>query len=347
MRIARNLLLAALALAAAAHLAGAPPARAGDPSVARTLLESGKKALAARKIDEAVAHFRKALAEDANLVEAAYWIGAACDRDKDDAGALAAYRDFLSLLEKRGNPSAEETKLKVLADKRVDALAAGEKEFQKLEDRYVEDLLAFARARYARDPAVAALALDRVLAARPNHAAALSLYEKIGGRPGGKGDGPDAADGGVLASRGVKEWRDLLGERAITSSFVSFAGEVMTFDTKAGKKVTAKHAIDMGANFVYEMEFRVVEAYDPGWLSGLTFAEKPDAGFVSLFVQAGKMVLFQEADDGTRKELANVSLPAVELDAWHRLTLVARGDAVEGWLDGKKVVDQRLRDRPD
>src|SRR5690349_19435584 len=241
MRIARNLLLAALALVAAASLAGPPPARAGDPSVARTLLESGKKALAARKVDEAVAHFRKALAEDANLVEAAYWIGAARDKDKDDAGALAAYREFLSLLEKRGNPSSDEGKLKALADKRVDALAAAEKEFQKLEDKYVEDLLAFARAKYPKEPAVAALALE-----------------------------------GVPASRSVKEWRDLLRERAISSDAITFPGEVMAFDAKDGTKVTSKHPIDEGGNLVYEMEFRVTDVHDPGWLAGLSFSEKTE-----------------------------------------------------------------------
>lgn len=342
MRIARTLVLAAAVL-----LAGSP-ASAGDPSVARTLLESGKKALAARKVDEAVAHFRKALAEDGNLVEAAYWIGAARDREKDDQGALAAYRDYLALLDKRGGPSAEEQKLRGLAEKRVDVLAAGEKEFQKLEDRYLEDLLAFARAKFLRDPAVAALAIDRVLAVKPNHPAALSLYDKIGGRPGAKpGETPADGEGGAPAARGVKEWRDLLRNREITSDAITFAGEVMTFDSKGGKKVTSKRPIDEGGNLVYEMEFRVVEAHDSGWLAGLTFSEKSETDFLTMFVQSGQVVLLHQLSDKDRKELAQVAVNTLEIGSWHRLAVVLRGDAVEGWLDGKRVVAERLRERPD
>jgi tetratricopeptide (TPR) repeat protein len=342
MRGSRNVLLAAVVLAAVA------PARAGDPSVAKTLLESGKKALNARKVDEAVVHFRKALAEDGNLVEAAYWIGAARDREKDDPGSLAAYRDFLSLLEKRGNPSAEEQKLKGLAEKRVDSLAAGEKEFQKLEDKYVEDLLSFARAKFLRDPAVAALALDRVLAVRPAHPAALSLYEKIGGKPGAKpGEGTADADGGVPAGKGVKAWRDILRNREISSDSITFTGDVMVFDAKGGKKVTSHKPIDEGGNLVYETEFRVVEAYDSGWLAGLTFSEKAESDFLAFFAQSGQVVLLQQVSDRDRKELAQVAVATLEVGTWHRLAVVLRGDAVEGWLDGKKLVDQRLRDRPD
>lgn len=342
MRIARTIVLAA-----SVFLAGSP-ALAGDPSVAKTLLESGKKALNARKVDEAVAHFRKALAEDGNLVEAAYWIGAARDKEKDDPGALAAYRDFLALLEKRGTPSSEEQKLRTLAEKRVDVLAAGEKEFSKLEDRYVEDLLAFARAKFLRDPAVAALALDRVLAVRPAHPAALSLYDKIGGKPGAKpGEKSSDGDGGVPASRGVKEWRDLLRNREISSDRITYSGDLMAFDSKGGTKVTSKKPIDEGGNLVYEMEFRVAEAYDSGWLAGLTFAEKTETDFLTLFVRSGEVVLLHQQSETARKELAQVAVQTVELNSWHRLTVVLRGDAVEGWLDGKKVVDQRLRERPD
>ena len=342
MRTARTLLLAA-----AVFLAGSP-ALAGDPSVAKTLLESGKKALNGRKIDEAIAHFRKALVEDGNLVEAAYWIGAARDKEKDDPGALAAYRDYLALLEKRGSPSSEEQKLRGLAEKRVDALAAGEKEFQKLEDRYVEDLLAFARAKFLRDPAVAALALDRVLAARPNHPAALSLYDKIGGKPGAKpGGGAADGEGGVPAARGVKEWRDLLRNRDISSDAITFTGDLMSFDTKGGKKVTSKKPIDEGGNLVYETEFRVAEAHDSGWLAGLTFSEKGEADFLAFFAQSGQVVLLQQVSDRDRKEHAQVAVNTIEVGTWHRLAVVLRGDTVEGWLDGKRVVEQRLRERPD
>ena len=334
-------------LAAILVLLAALPAPAGDPTIARTLLESGKKALNARKIDEAVSHFRKALSEDGNLVEAAYWIGAARDREKDDQGALAGYRDFLSLLEKRGSPSAEESKLRTAAEKRVDVLAAGEKEFQKLEEKCIEDLLAFARAKFLRDPAVAALALDRVLAMRPDHPAALSLYEKIGGKPGAK-PGEKAPDpGGVPAASGVKSWRDLLRNREISSDKVTFTGDLMVYDSKGGTKITSRKPIDEGGNLVYETEFRVAEAYDSGWLTGLTFSEKSETDFLSLFVQSGQVVLLHQASETQRKELAQVAVKTLEVGTWHRLAVVLRGDAVEGWLDGKKVVDQRLKERPD
>jgi tetratricopeptide (TPR) repeat protein len=108
---------------------------AGDAVVARTLLQNGKKAVTYRKYDEAVTLLRKALVEDPDLAEAAYWIGVALDRSKDDLGALAAYRDFLAILDRKGAAATpEEKKLRGTAQRRVDALAAGEKEFRKLED---------------------------------------------------------------------------------------------------------------------------------------------------------------------------------------------------------------------
>jgi len=59
---------------AALLLPGAPGARAGDPAVARTLLESGKKALANNRTAEAVTLLRRAQAEDAGPIEATYWV---------------------------------------------------------------------------------------------------------------------------------------------------------------------------------------------------------------------------------------------------------------------------------
>ncbi len=343
MRIARHFLLAGMLLGAAALPFAAAPAPAGDAAVARTLLETGKKAVHGRKYEEGVAILRKALQEDPDLSEAAYWIAVARERDKDDAGALAGYREFLGILDRRGSPTAEEQRLRALAEKRLDALAAGEKELKKVEDRYVDDLLAFARDRLAKDPAAALRALDRVFEVRPAYPAAASLHEKITGKPYGGGD-PGAP--GPFAR--VAAWTDMIRERTILDDRnISYAGELMVVDIKGGSRLGPDRPVDVGTAFAYETEFRVTETYETGWCAGISFAENGDE-WVSAFLRGAQLIVSRASKrEPGHTDLANRAVPATDRDTWHRLGVVVRGSSWELWYDGKKVAEDRVQYRPD
>jgi tetratricopeptide (TPR) repeat protein len=317
--------------------------RAGDAAVARTLLETAKKSYNGRKYDEAVALFRKAFDEDNDLIEAVYWIGATHDKRKDDAAALTAYREFLALCDARNSfLDGEPKKLRPAAERRLDVLAAGEKEFRKLEDKAVADLLAFAESRFVRDPSIATEAVKHILMWRPDHAAAASLLEKLGG-PAAKSPG-SAGPGVVGPFAAVKVWRDLLRDRTITASAITYSDDLMVIDTKGGSKITPSRPVPVGDLFCYEVEFRVAEAYESSWLSGMTFGEA-QGQFLSVFLQKGQVALIDAADGRGNRELETRPLKPIEVGEWHRLGVVVRGPSVEVWLDGKALFEKRIEGR--
>lgn len=337
--------VAALAAPVLCHSILPPAARAGDATVARTLFDSAKKAFNGRRYDEAVILYRKAFDEDPTLIEAVYWIGLSQDRRKDDAAALAAYREFLNLCDAAGSGlDGEPKKLRATAEKRVDALAVGEKEFRKLEDRAVADLLDFANAHFVRDPAIAREAVERILAWRPDDGTAQALFEKLGGAPRNRPAAGDAGATGPFAT--VKVWRDLLADHAIKTDAITYEGDVMVLDTKGGSKITPSRPIPLGGVYCYEVDLRIAEAYEGAWLTGLTFGETK-SGFYSAFLQKAQVVLIDAAEGRGNRELAVKPLPLIETGSWHRLGVVVRGTSVEVWLDGKAVIDERIKDRED
>ena len=331
-----------LLLACALPLLLAAAAFPGDPVVARNLLENGKKVVNARKFDEANTLLRKALEEDPGLAEAAYWIATARERNRDETGALAAYREFLAILEKKGEAAtAEEKKLRAPVEKRIEALAVAEAEFRKLEDRYVADLLAFATARVGKDNGAASLALTRILAVRPDYPAALSLRERMGVAPA-EGDAPPS-DSPPL--KDVKTWKDYLAERRFTLSTITYVDRLMIVDTGTERalKVTPQNPIDSGPAFVYETEYHVTKVHHDEWFVGLTIAEE---GADCLTIYAGPRQIAVSADGPTvSKTHAKANLDPEKADGWHRLTVVVKGKRLEVWLDGKSVITHEFTDR--
>ncbi len=217
------LTLAAAAAAAVATLPciGEAEVFAGDAKVADSLLKSGKQALSKGDHEGAAAFFRKAFEESPELIEACWWRASALAKAGDKVAALAAYREYLTAFDDKAATGAamskEELRLKTQAEKAVDALAAGEKEFRKLEDAYVAALLSFAKENFVRDPGVSRKAVDAVLALRADDEQALALAEKLGGGGGGGAaqSGPTPPTGPFAA---VKSWRDLIADRSFQGS---------------------------------------------------------------------------------------------------------------------------------
>lgn len=316
-------------------------ARALDSAVATALLESGKKALAAKKCDEAVSMFRKALSEDPALIEAAYWLAAAEEKSGDETAALADYRQFLALLGKKGGSATpEEQKLRPLSEKRVDALAVWEKEYLKIEEKYVGELLAFAKDRSEKEPWVAARALDLVLEVQPKHPAVRSLKEKISGKGGGK-------EGEELFPE-VVEWRDLIAAKVFkpAADKGSYDGHVLTLRMKGSVTTYPGTTVTMGPSFAYEMEVRVIEVLEEPWEVGLAFGATTES---VCDVTLRNACVFLRAGERRARTLDLESKPVAprELGTWRRLSVGVRGNTVQVWLDGKKLIEDRVKDRAD
>jgi tetratricopeptide (TPR) repeat protein len=333
-------LAAALALLAAGVVTAVPidRAEAGDVKVADTLFKSGKQALAKGDCPGAVTYFDKALAENADLIEAIWWRASAQEKAGDRPAALGSYREYLARFEEKSGTGAatskEEARLKALAEKSADTLAVAEKEFKKLEDGFVASLLTIAKDNFVRDPALSLRAVQTVLSLRPDDEEALKLNEKLGG------SAPAPIPKAVstpAAFNAVKEWTDFIALRTLSASdTISYGGETMTVDTKGGTKVTDK-AVDLGTAFALDTDFRVLETYERGWLTGLVFAGS-EGHFYSAFVLAGRVALLHAQSQEVREEVAKYDMNVLDTAAWHRLGVMVKGADVEVWLDRKKVI---------
>jgi tetratricopeptide (TPR) repeat protein len=322
--LAAPFLVAALAVAALC----------GDAVVAKSLFDSGKKAFAAKKYDEAVPLFRKAFAEDATLLEAVYWRAQAHEKANDAVSALAAYRDFLDLLGKKSGATAEEQKLKPLAEKRVDALSVADREFQKLEDKYVADLLAVAKAKLASDPAAALAAAMRVLEAQPKNAEALALRDRLGDK---KEENPFA---------GIDTWRDFVKDKTLRSEVVKYAGDLMTIEIKAGGKIRPDPAMTLGTDFGAEMEVRVAEVFDPAWVVGFSIGETKD-GYYGVTLENSQVRVLYGKPKARPTIIASLATQPLDRAVWHKLGLVVHGAHIMVYVDGQKVIDESQGERAD
>jgi hypothetical protein len=335
--------LAFAAIAAAFLLSSA---LAGDPKVAESLLKSGKQALSKGEHESAATFFTKAFEEDDALIEACWWRGQALEKAGDKAAALTAYRQYLSFVAEKaqsGSASREELRLRGLAEKSVDVLAAGEKEFRRIEDAYVASLMQFAKDNFVRDPSISAKALAMLAAVRPDYEEAAKLRAKLGGgaeAPAASSGGPAAPGQPFGPFKDVRKWRDLIAEKTIKDP--TYANGLMTFSTNEGTLQTPGEFIDLGENYAYEHEFRLTRVADRGWLIGLVVGWKGGSCYTA-FVQQSSVVLCSATRTGAT-DLVNVPIPEVDPAAWHRFGVTVRGPEIELWLDGKKHVSWR---RPD
>jgi hypothetical protein len=313
---------------------------AGDAKIADALLKNGKQAYGKGDFAGALSFFKKAQEETPELIEACWWRASAQEKSGDKSGALVSYREFLASFDEKtasGTTSKEEQRLKALAEKSVDALAAGEKEFRKLEDAYVASLLAFAKDALAKDPGACRRAVAAILAVRPEDPEALQLNEKVGGGAAAAASGPGPEVGPF---KDVKSWRDLIADQSFRADEIGFADGLMTVNTKQGKAISPAGFIDTGKSFAFEYEFRITSTYDPKWVTGLGCASK-DGVFVAAIVLPGRVVISRTLADGKHEDFVDVPVRGVELNTWHRLGMIVKGPSLEVWFDGKKTSSWR------
>jgi len=68
--------------------------------------------------------------------------------------------------------------------------------------------------------------------------------------------------------------------------------------------------------------------------------------FVTAFFQKTTVVLHEALKSG-RSDLETFAMPPVADKAWHRLGAIVRGNAIEVWFDGKKVISYTHPSRSD
>src|SRR5262245_28858980 len=133
---------------------GAHAAIASDPELAKLLIKQGRAALDKGQAADAVTKLRRATTEDADSVDGWYWLGQALEKQRDNVGAIDAYRscqEAIARLREKSAATADDSAIATKATARLDVLAAGESEFRRLEAGYVGALLAVAKENSVRD----------------------------------------------------------------------------------------------------------------------------------------------------------------------------------------------------
>ncbi len=347
-RITRTVSIAAAAALACALAVSIPSSGdgrvlAGDAKIAETLFKSGKQALQKGDAEGAISFFKKAREENADLVEAVWWTGSAQEKAGDKAAALTSYREYLAVLDTKTalTPATkEELRLKALAEKSVAAMAAGEREFQKLEDTYVAGLLQIAKTNFTRDPGAALRALDALLAVRPADPEAVKLREKLSGGGADTSAAKKAPSGPETTPepfKAVAKWKDLIALKIYKSLGATFGEGTMILETKGGELLTPGEPTDPGPNFAYEADLLVAETFERTWLTGLTFGLKGTRMYAA-FMQASSVKLIRVDRSGASEDLKELAVPPFDVKAWHRIGVLVKGPDVQVWVDGKALL---------
>lgn len=329
---------------------GVSVARAdGDATIARALLESGIGKLKDREYTAAVTLLDQALDESEEVFEAAYHKGVALERLERSREALSAYRWFVRTCtehEEDGEVERDVLQLKKRAERKIDQLAAGELELDKLGRELVDDLLAFARKHDRKDPAIAARALRHVLAVEPGNEDAAELLEKLGfeadadDEPAAESDAGGGS--GPFSKLPVEEWIDFIGLRSFPTGGTEYGDGTVTRDSESGKIVHFSAAKSNVERYVLELEWRIHEVHERGWASGWVVGED-DARFIGIFAQNSSVdFVFTNKKTGARADLGGQPMAPLDMDAWHRLDVLVDGAKVEVHLDGERMIEEEL-----
>lgn len=343
---------------------------AGDAGLAKFLLKGGKDDLGKKQYDAAFSKFARAEQEDPSLLEAVFWQGLALDRKPDVKAAVAAYRRFAAAVDAKvrsASATRDESALLRTAQDRIAVLATGEVERRKLDDAFVEALLNFAKSNAAKDPVTTIKALRLLTSARPDHAAARQMLEKLGvaveppaggapaSAPPPRGEfgsaiapvpKPAAPIGPFLL---VKNWTD----HVTAQTFGNNGGwrydvDRITIDDRSTGMIRAPSEVKLGTRYAVEFDCRMLEAYGPKPLVGFVFGfqPKPVRHLYTWFETTGAAILHRGAGEEVA-DIARVEFETNDAAAWHRLGVVVRGRTIEYWLDGRKRGEHEIREGED
>jgi hypothetical protein len=330
----------ALALAAAAAGVG----NAGDAEMARFLLQGARDDVAKKAYDDALVKLDKASKEDPGLIEVAYWVGQAQEGKKNSRSAIAAYRAYRAAHEaKRGDAptSKEEDAILSKANARLAAIAPAESELERIRAGFTASLYSLAEQNFVRDPAVAKRALKTALDVDAKHAAAVRLYERLGGSLAT----PEVDDTGIA----VKTWIDYVKGRKIKAEgIITFEGDAMILDAHVGK-ICQSPEEPTGKRYVVDFEFRFLENRDPvkrtvglivGGSADFVLALMMDDREVELVAIATREGSTTPVGKGLLKE-------GFPVGAWRRIHVAVDGTRVVVRGQGQPLIEATVEDRDD
>ena len=315
---------------------------AGDPELAKFLMNGGRDDLAKKQYDDALKKLEKAHTEDPTLIEACYWAGVALEAKKDVRSALARYREFqvgYALKKSKAISSKDEDGLAVKVQGRIDVLGAGSAEFSKIQDAYVAQLFAFAQENFIRDPGVTAKALRMLLAARPDHDGAKSLIEKLGGTaPAGAAlerSKPVEGDGDSV---------DLIADRTLGMNNWEYGEGTLVVEQGVGQLTTPLESkgCATGKKFRIDAEVRVLGSTAHNRAFGLVFGRRGEPGYFLAIFEKTILSFIRFSSSGST-DLEKVELKKrIEEQDWHRYEVEVDGNRVRARLDGETLFDTKF-----
>lgn len=321
-----------------------------DEGVAEFLIGEAKRAISKRKYDEAVVKLERAREEAPLLLEASYLLGQVFEKKKEPGRALAAYRVFRDgCLEQGDCLDKKLARLLPRAQKRIAVLGKGEKELEKLQTSFAAKVVRFARRVQEEDPDLAVDALRRLVAVAPECNVARSLLEELTGEDAGSPTQEIDSTGGAI--RGITSWDDLLERQAIPpGKELTYDRGVMTIDKQGGTIFWTHPFVRAPDAFVYEVEFRFLEDYAPGYLLGLAFALDEGSGGggaddVVLAMALQTTVTLAQSSDGRNMDVGEAAIPAVRSGTWRTLAVAVEGRKVRVFLDGKQWIKSSIPGR--
>jgi len=322
-----------------AVLVGPAPALAGDPELAKFLLQAGKDALAKGNAADALTKLEKAREEDPTLLDLTYWIGAALEARGDTPGAVESYRAYLGGLGVAGaaEPSKEALVLQKKAQARIDVLDAARRDIERAHEAFAAQVFALAERVAETDANLAERALRLLLAVNPENAKARDLLAVVATGTG-SGAAPTSA-----ALRGLPEVLDLIASHGLGKSDDWTYG-TSTLEVRQGKGAIHRtpDGYDSGPTYAMETEMELHSATlaDRVSVAGLSFGWGADDGYTLILVNS-------ELQLGTVGKRGKMQLERVPVPGWQtgkRRTVAVRveGRRVTGYVDGRPLIKKEF-----
>jgi tetratricopeptide (TPR) repeat protein len=332
------LLVLAVALGARAGIAS-------DSELAKLLIKQGRAALDKGQATDAVTKLRRATTEDADQVDGWYWLGQALEKQRDSAEAIAAYRscqEAITRLRAKSSATADDSAIAAKASARLDALAAGESEFRRLEEKYVGGLLVVAKENSVKDEATAKRAVALALAVAPSEPQALALAKFLRMEAAAPGEKPAAgASADPAKPAAFSKWVDLIATKGF-DSVEDLGGSIAHESLDGGEINWAEPNPEITDSFCVEFEYRVLSV-PPGKRVHAGFAfSRSGRRFLAVLGRPTE-VLLAKTDDDAHEDIASTTVPALKQGDWRKITLTCSAQRrLTIAADGKRLFEHDL-----
>lgn len=318
-------------------------ARAGDPDLAKFLLQHGQAALSKGEYDDALTKLRKAREEDPKLIEATYVIALVLERKRDLPKAIVEYRTFklsAEAAEREGALSKRLAKILKKALVRLKALDAGNTALNKVQAAFADRMCVAARAVAARDPSLTHRMLKVARGAAPDHPETRNLLDEM---ESGFTPLPSEFDG-------VHDWLDLIkGKMFGTNEGWTYTDTKIAISALRGSVARPPGGYESGPRYAITADFglREIPSLEKTTTAGLLFGLVDGQGFgAMLFHDEGKsdrlalvMVSLNPPKD---RPLEVVDIPTWTLDKTHRVSVLVQGAKVKVYFDNVLAISLKV-----